>query len=222
MSKTPEFDVYEILMHPVRRLLIQTLHQRTGCSFTELMEVTGEATGSLSFHLRKVEPLLSQDEDKKYHLNLTGEKVYSALRQMDGFEVNKQGGERESPDVILTKDEKMIISSNRVRPLGRDHAIGGLTKSSLQHVNATLTDRRLILSSWRFFRPEEIRLNDVKLVRVRKDIPFTKGDSKGRSIEITYSDASGKVHWVRFTPPAVQEWVKAIREASSASSTPSS
>ena len=214
-SKTPEFDVYEIATHPTRRLLVKTLHERTGSSFTELMEVTGENTGNLSFHLKKLEPLLSQDEGRKYYLNPTGEKIYSALRQMDTLEPEKPGREFESPEANLARDERVILSSSRVRPLGHDHAVGGFTKGSLHHVSATLTNRRLLLSSWRFFRPQEIHLNRVKLVRVRKDIPLTKGDSKGRSLEITYSDDSGKLHWVRFTPPEVLKWARAVREACS-------
>ncbi len=179
------------------------------------MKATGENTGSLSFHLSKLEHLLSQDEEKKYSLNQSGEKIYSIVRQLADFEPVRSKGELSESHANIATDEKIIISSDRVRPLGEQHAVGGLTKSNIHHINATLTNRRLLLSGWRFFHPTEIQLSNVKIVRTKKDIPFTKGDAKGRSIEITYSDESARLHAVRFIPPDIEKWVKEIREACS-------
>jgi len=44
------------------------------------MKITGENTGSLSFHLVKLEPLIAQNEERKYSLNATGEKMYLIIR----------------------------------------------------------------------------------------------------------------------------------------------
>jgi hypothetical protein len=154
------------------------------------MKATGENTGSLSFHLSKFEPLVSQDEAKMYSLNQSGEKVYSIIREMEDLEPKQSKVELYGSQANLTADEKIVISSDSVRPLGHDHTVGGLTKSNIYRVNATLTNRRLLLSGWRFFIPTEIQLSSVKFVHIKKDIPFTKGDAKGRSIEVTYSDQS--------------------------------
>jgi hypothetical protein len=112
----------------------------------------------------------------------------------------------------LLSDEKLVMSSDKVRPLGRDHIIPTFTKSIIHHVNATLTNRRLLLTGWRFFPATEIELCNVRLVRIKKDVPLTKGDSKGNSIEVSYSDRSANIHWIRFVPPNVQSWAKTIQD----------
>jgi len=213
LSEKPQYDVYELLAHPVRRALLERLHNRPRSSFTELMKVTGENTGSLSFHLAKLEPLLSQDDSKKYSLNQSGEEAYSIMSQAGGPELGRLQSESSGSSVNLGKGEKIILSTDRARPLGIDHIIGGLTKSNIHRVSVTLTSDRLLLTSFRFFRPPEIPLGAVKLVRVKKDIPITKGDRKGRSIEVTYADSNDHPHWIRFVPPDVGKWASAIRQA---------
>lgn len=221
MGENKDFEIYEVLNHPTRRLIIKILHERGTCSFTELMKEIGENTGSLSFHLDKLKGVISQAETKKYFLNPIGEKSYFALQEMDSIKADKSPMKQEGSAVVLANgEEKVVISSEKVRPLGHDHLIPSFTKSTLFHVNATLTNRRLILSAWRFFGPVEIQLNRIKLVRVRKDIPLTKGDLKGQSIEVTYSDEAGNLHWVRFAPPEIQKWLNAIKESSSKANQP--
>jgi len=219
LSLPEGFDIYETLDHPIRRLLLERLHSRPRSSFTELMKATGESTGSLSFHLSKLEPLLSQDEEKKYSLNQSGERVCSIIKQLTDFEPVQSPSQPPESQANITPEEKIILSSDKIRPLGDEHAIGGLTKSNVHHINATLTNRRLLLSGWRFFHPTEIKLTAVKLVRTKKDIPLTKGDLKGRSIEVTYADQSDRLRSVRFIPPDIEKWAKAIREACSEIST---
>ncbi|NLB76996.1 MAG: helix-turn-helix transcriptional regulator [Crenarchaeota archaeon] len=80
MTTQPEFDPYEIISHRLRREIIDRLHSRPQTSFSELMKITGENTGSLSFHLVKLEPLIAQNEERKYSLNATGEKMYLIIR----------------------------------------------------------------------------------------------------------------------------------------------
>ena len=72
---SPAFDVYEILDHPIRRLIIGKLHSKPGCSFSELMKTAGENTGSLNLQLSTLAPLISRDEENKYSLNQLGQKV---------------------------------------------------------------------------------------------------------------------------------------------------
>ena len=217
MGTDTKVDIYEVLDHPIRRLILETLHNEKACSFTELMKETEENTGSLSFHLAKLEALLKQDKAKMYSLNQSGVNAYAILRQIKNLDTlqSKASADSANSHVGLLEGEKVVISSDRVRPLGRDHIIPGLTKSIVHHVNATLTNRRLLLSGWRFFPPTEIELARVKLVRVKRDTPLTKGDSKGRSVEIIYADHSDNVHSIRFVPPDVERWKDEIREACS-------
>jgi hypothetical protein len=156
-----------------------------------------------------------------YSLNQSGVNAYSILRQIKNLDLLQSRARADSakPHMRLPAGEKLILSSDKVRPLGRDHIIPGLTKSIIHHVNATLTNRRLLVSGWRFFPPAEIDLAKVKLVRVKSDVPLTKGDSKGRSVEITYADSSDNVHSLRFVPPDVERWKDEIREGCSEVST---
>ncbi len=212
LNADTKFDVYEIIAHPTRRLILETLHGRPRSSFTELMKATGENTGSLSFHLAKIDPLLKQDESMLYSLNEKGIQAFSIIKQMGNLDKSESKYDSTQHSPALTSGEKLVLSSNKVRPLGRDHIIPAITHSLLHHVHATLTNRRLLLTGWRFFPAAEIELGDIKVVRVKRDVPLTKGNTVGSSIELTYSDHSGKLHWIRFIPPNVKKWADAIQE----------
>jgi DNA-binding transcriptional ArsR family regulator len=206
------FEIYDIISHPVRRQIILFLHDRKRAGFTEIMQTTGENTGSLSFHLKKMENVLMRDDDQQYLLNREGERAFSMMTLMQQDEVTSYAADSNDLLVNLKKDERLIISSRSVKPLGRRYKLGGLNKSIVHDVSVALTSERLIFSSWRFFPPEEIPLSNIRLANIRQGIPLVNGDSKGVSIEITYLDSGGKIQKIRFLPPNVSRWMAELQK----------
>lgn len=204
--------IYDVISHPVRRGIIVFLHEKKAASFTEIMEFTGENTGSLSFHLKKMEYVLMRDDNQRYLLNEEGKRAFSImnLNQKD----EKDGYSIQNGDFLvnLRRDELLIISSNSVKPLGRSFKLGGLNKSSTHNISVALTSERLIFSGWRFFSSEEIPLSNVKLVTVRRGIPLLNGSIEGDFIEITYSNLNGNIQKIRFLPPNVSLWMTELKK----------
>ncbi len=89
------------LDNETRRDILKHISKSESASFTELMLVTRLETSKLAFHLKKLELLLKQDPDKRYHLSDDG-KV--ALEMLD------YGRERfgKKQAVLLDKIEGMF------------------------------------------------------------------------------------------------------------------
>lgn len=213
------FDPYEIIAHRLRREIMDRLHSRPQTSFSELMKTTGENTGSLSFHLAKLEPLIAQNEQKKYSLNPTGEKMYLIIRQIEDFEPSASALKSIANPVNLSSNEKIIMSSDNVKPLGFDQGniflkLSSMTKLNMYQIHMTLTNKRLLLSGQGSFPPMEIPLSDVTLVMIKNE-PLNRGYFDGNALEVTYSDQSGKLHWVSLLPPDIERWIKEIQTAAS-------
>jgi DNA-binding HxlR family transcriptional regulator len=71
MDKESEEQLLKILSNPIRATIIRKLYNDS-LSFTHLMQITGCKTGQLSFHLKKLEYLVEQDELKRYKLSEKG------------------------------------------------------------------------------------------------------------------------------------------------------
>lgn len=219
LTVQPKFDPYEIIVHHLRREIIERFHGRPQTSFSELMKATGENTGSLSFHLAKLEPLITQNEEKKYSLNATGEKMYLIIKQIEDLEPTLLTLTVMVIPVNLDSDEKIIMSSDNVKPLGFDQGniflkLSSMTKLNMYQIHMTLTSKRLLLSGQGCFPPMEIPLSTVTLVMIKNE-PLNRGYADGNALEITYSDQSGKLHWVSLLPPDIEKWVKEIQTAAS-------
>jgi predicted transcriptional regulator len=67
MESDKFFDAFS---HETRRRIVKVLSLNTTMSYTELMSAPRiTKTGKLSFHLKKMEILLSQNEEKRYLLS---------------------------------------------------------------------------------------------------------------------------------------------------------
>lgn len=204
--------IYDIISNPVRREIIVFLYENKPASFTEIMEFTGQNTGSLSFHLKKMEYVLMRDDNQRYLLNEEGMRAFSMMNFNQKDEKNGYPIKNGDFLVNLKRDELLIISSNSVKPLGRNFKLGGLNKSSTHDISVALTSERLIFSGWRFFSSEEIPLSNVKLVTVRRGIPLLNGSIEGEFIEITYSNLNGNLQKIRFLPPNVSLWITELKK----------
>jgi hypothetical protein len=183
------------------------------------MKITGENTGSLSFHLAKLEPLIAQNEERKYSLNATGEKMYLIIRQIEDLEPTPPTPTVTVTPVNLASDEKIIMNSDNVKPLGFDQGniflkLSSMTKLNMYRIHMTLTSKRLLLSGQGSFPPMEIPLSAVTLVMIKNE-SLNRGYADGNALEVTYPDQSGKLHWVSLLPPDIEKWVKEIQTAAS-------
>lgn len=78
MDKESEERVLKILSNPIRATIVRNLH-KDKLSFTHLMQITGCKTGQLSFHLKKLDYLVEQDELKRYKLSDNGTEHAEAI-----------------------------------------------------------------------------------------------------------------------------------------------
>lgn len=75
--------LFQALSNEQRRRIISHLYKNDELSFTEIMELIERDTGSTSFHLRKLNGLISQRENKKYFLTDKGLKAYKMLKFLE-------------------------------------------------------------------------------------------------------------------------------------------
>lgn len=54
-SKTLVDDIFSNLAHAIRRKIIKIIHDKPGLTYTEILRVTGLDTGTLNYHLSKLE-----------------------------------------------------------------------------------------------------------------------------------------------------------------------
>ena len=78
MNEMSEDRLLKILSNPIRATVVRNLH-KDKLSFTHLMQITGCKTGQLSFHLKKLDYLVEQDELKRYKLSDQGIKDVEAI-----------------------------------------------------------------------------------------------------------------------------------------------
>ncbi|HJH30696.1 MAG TPA: transcriptional regulator [Methanosarcinaceae archaeon] len=78
MDEESEERLLKILSNPIRATIVRNLY-KDKLSFTHLMQITECKTGQLSFHLRKLDYLVEQDELKRYNLSDKGIKDVAAI-----------------------------------------------------------------------------------------------------------------------------------------------
>lgn len=73
--------MFSALNHPTRRKIIEMLaHKRM--RYTEILEALAIETGNLTFHLTKLEKLVTKDEEGRYTLTERGLRAFSILQQV--------------------------------------------------------------------------------------------------------------------------------------------
>jgi len=76
-------NLFLALGSETRRKIICELYAKESLSFTEIMEIIGADTGKTSFHLKKLEGLVFQDDKKKYMLTEEGMKAHNILKSLE-------------------------------------------------------------------------------------------------------------------------------------------
>jgi len=95
MDDESEELLLKILSNPIRASIVRNLY-KDKLSFTHLMQITECKTGQLSFHLKKLDYLVEQDELKRYKLSDKGiEDVEAILPHLSKVEHNVSGEEIE-------------------------------------------------------------------------------------------------------------------------------
>ena len=83
MDNDSEEQLLKILSNPIRATIVKKLYGDS-FTFTHLMQLTGCKTGQLSFHLKKLDYLVEQDELKRYRLSKKGKEDVEAILPMLG------------------------------------------------------------------------------------------------------------------------------------------
>ncbi|MHA1972300.1 MAG: ArsR/SmtB family transcription factor [Candidatus Hodarchaeales archaeon] len=97
-------DILPLINHPIRVDIIKLIHSEPQ-SFTDLLRhLSIESTSKLSFHLNKLDKLLSKNENNEYQLNDLGKKTYNLIL---AFEEEKLIEYKQKKD----KDSKIISLS---------------------------------------------------------------------------------------------------------------
>ena len=84
--------LYATMSHPVRRRILHFLDKKGKATFTNLMnELDLSETGKLSYHLTQMQPLIAQDERKRYYLSGLGKLAIGIERKaMEELELKVQ------------------------------------------------------------------------------------------------------------------------------------
>lgn len=103
---------FKSIGHPIRVqiLLILADHLNNGFQFSELSrELQIESSGKLSFHLEKLDTLLSQDKDGRYYLNDQGKRVVEAIRLLGVKGYDNKGNLEEiiKSDITVSKVDEV-------------------------------------------------------------------------------------------------------------------
>jgi uncharacterized RDD family membrane protein YckC len=77
-----------ILAHPLRRKILEYIHEKGECSFTDLLNVLEVDTGKLSFHLRSLSVFTEQTSAGKYRLSKTGIRALHVIRDVEMWAEN--------------------------------------------------------------------------------------------------------------------------------------
>lgn len=90
MNNASEEQLLKILSNPIRATIIKKLYD-DNLTFTHLMQLTGCKTGQLSFHIKKLDYLVEQDELKRYKLSEKGKEDVEAILPMLGNAEKENG-----------------------------------------------------------------------------------------------------------------------------------
>ncbi len=80
--------ILSIIAHPRRRKILEHIHEKGECSFTDLLNVLEIDTGKLSFHLRSLSVFTEQTPAGKYKLSKTGERALHVIRDVEMWAEN--------------------------------------------------------------------------------------------------------------------------------------
>jgi DNA-binding transcriptional ArsR family regulator len=72
---------YALLKDPARRKIIEILGTQEKIGFKELRETLGLGVGTVYYHLDMLSEFLTQDKQRKYHLNERGQMLYRVLKE---------------------------------------------------------------------------------------------------------------------------------------------
>lgn len=71
-KRVNEHELLDILSNEIRRRILEYIHDRVEASYTELLELTGVGSGTLNFHLKKLEGLIGHTPRGTYILTDLG------------------------------------------------------------------------------------------------------------------------------------------------------
>lgn len=75
--------LYATMSHPARRRILHFLSKNRKATFTDLMnELDLSETGKVSYHLTQMQPLIAQDEKKRYYLSDLGKLAINIERKV--------------------------------------------------------------------------------------------------------------------------------------------
>ncbi|MFQ6050691.1 MAG: RDD family protein [Candidatus Hydrothermarchaeota archaeon] len=77
-----EDDIFKTLSHPIRRSIIELLHENTELSYTEMLSTLKIDTGQLNFHLRKMRGLCKTTGQGTYILTDKGKIAYNVIKEI--------------------------------------------------------------------------------------------------------------------------------------------
>jgi len=101
-------DVFRIIAHPIRRKILQLL-EKEEMSYSDLMDALSLESGSLGFHIRKLQALVTQGSDGKYTLSYMGKQVLQKVLEVTSL----QRAKIEIP-IFLSRVEKVYKTGSRL------------------------------------------------------------------------------------------------------------
>ncbi|QIW23579.1 ArsR family transcriptional regulator [Sulfolobus sp. S-194] len=106
-------DVFDAISNEVRRKILKTL--QVPKSFSELLEELNIESPALAFHLKKLDGLISKDNEGKYTLTEEGKKALSIINMIESQNISLSS-QAEIPMIIQYVDN-FIVTENMIRKL---------------------------------------------------------------------------------------------------------
>lgn len=101
--------ILSILSHPLRREILNFIHEKNECSFTDLLNVLQVDTGKLSFHLRTLSAFTEQTATGKYKLSKSGERALHIVRDIESWSEGA-GVNPKAPEIPYASFEKRAVA----------------------------------------------------------------------------------------------------------------
>ncbi|BFI74857.1 ArsR/SmtB family transcription factor [Sulfurisphaera ohwakuensis] len=130
-------DVFDAISNEVRRKILKSL--QVPKSFSELLEELDIESPALAFHLKKLDGLISKDNEGKYTLTEQGKKALSIINMIESQNISLSN-QAEIPMIIQYVDN-FIVTENMIRKLkekGRKLIIRDSNTVEFQAINPNL------------------------------------------------------------------------------------
>ncbi|AAY81281.1 winged helix-turn-helix domain-containing protein [Sulfolobus acidocaldarius] len=112
-------DIFEAVSNEIRRKILNMLE--TPKSFSELCERLNLESSALAFHLKKLDGLVTKDENGNYVLSELGKKALSIINTIESQNLVLTDDQRVVTPIVLEYADKVVIDKNMLTKIKEEN-----------------------------------------------------------------------------------------------------